>query len=64
MNVTIIENYNLMIKLVVQRVLKDASSGNEGVILVESYRCFGGLQKLMIYNLELTLSYPFLKGSD
>ena len=37
MNMTIIDNYNLIIKLVGQRVLKDASSGNEGVIPVESY---------------------------
>ena len=46
MNVTIIENYNLIIKLVGQRVLKDASSGNEGVILVESLQMFWWITKV------------------
>ena len=43
---TIIENYNLIIKLVGQRVLEDASSGNEGVILVESLQMLWWITKV------------------
>ena len=55
----IIENLNLIVKLERQCVLKDASSGIEGVILDDRFWSWLVAFKMKIYKMELRSLIPF-----